>query len=151
MLVQCLITADCNDAALICSEEGKCVPPSCNNRSFEPDLGETAVDCGGPCDPCEPGQTCKTASDCVFGVCSSAGVCSLPTCHDGVKNNYEWDVDCGHTCDKACGDGKGCFEDLDCESGSCYGGQCLPATCDDARKNGNETGWDCGGDCPPCE
>jgi hypothetical protein len=149
--VQCLATADCEDAALICSRKGKCIPPSCNNRVFEPALGETAIDCGGPCDPCQVGYACGSGSDCQYGVCSPEGMCAAPTCDDGVKNSFERDVDCGSFCHKPCDVGMGCFGPNDCTSWSCFAGTCQPPTCNDGVKNGSETGFDCGGDCPPCE
>lgn len=57
--------------------------------------GETAIDCGGPCNAC---PTCddgiqnqgETAIDC-GGPCGT--VC--PTCDDGIRNQEETGVDCG--------------------------------------------------------
>lgn len=57
--------------------------------------------------------------------CASGCTVAAPTCTDGIKNQNEWDIDCG--------------------------GVCPPCpTCTDKIKNQNETGIDCGGVCPPC-
>jgi hypothetical protein len=55
---------------------------------------ETALDCGGTCDPCNAGAACRWAGDCVTGVCAQA-VCQAPTCFDFVTNGTESDTDCG--------------------------------------------------------
>jgi len=110
--------------------------------------GETDVDCGGPCKPCEDGKSCLTDSDCKSGYCYD-NVCRTPTCSDGVKNQNESDVDCGGPCDP-CSDGKKCMVDSDCLSGVCYDNVCRTPTCSDGVKNQNESDVDCGGPCKPC-
>jgi hypothetical protein len=151
-LVECALSADCNDPSLVCSENGKCIPPSCQNRAFDPSLGETDKDCGGRCDPCYEERQCNSGEDCVSGVCRSDKRCALGHCDDGVKNGNETDVDCGGTCGVVCDEGEGCWYSNDCASYSCFAGTCHPPTCEDSIKNGDEIGEDCGGrDCPPCE
>jgi hypothetical protein len=70
-------------------------------------------------------------------------------CDNGVQDGDETDVDCGGSCGAGCGDGEGCSDDDDCQSGRCEAGTCEPpATCDDGVQNGDETDVDCGGSCP---
>ncbi len=125
-----------------------CVPPHCNNNVYDQNLGETDVNCGGPCRPCFVGDSCNTKTDCLEGVCSS-GVCLAPTCSDKVRNGFETDIDCGGDCPR-CSVGKGCKVPSECESDVCWTGVCQPPTCTDGIKNGDETDWDCGGSCAPC-
>ena len=110
--------------------------------------GETDVDCGGPCKPCEDGKSCLTDSDCKSGYCYD-NVCRTPTCSDGVKNQNESDVDCGGPC-KPCGEGKRCLVNSDCLSNYCYNNTCRIPTCSDGIQNQGEEGIDCGGPCKPC-
>jgi hypothetical protein len=151
--VECIEDAHCGDASLSCSYLGRCVPLFCTNGDWDFELGETDWNCGGPCDGCQGGSGCNSGADCMQGVCSAEDKnCVEATCHDGVKNDYETDVDCGTSCQEECDDGKGCRKDDDCKSGSCFAGKCQPPTCEDARTNGDEEGPDCGGSrCPPCE
>jgi hypothetical protein len=94
------------------------------------------------------GAACTTASDCESLVCHG-GVCAAPSCHDGVKNGTETDVDCGGQC-SGCGPGETCEKSGDCKGGLCVGMICQP-TCTDGVKDGKETGVDCGGPmCKPC-
>jgi hypothetical protein len=149
-LVDCLTTEDCADPSLICSHVKNCVPASCDNREFDPSLGELGRDCGGPCDPCYIGSPCIVGEDCITNACGPAKTCVDDTCNDGRKNGNERDVDCGASCEP-CKDGKGCSSWSDCESSVCWVGRCQPPTCFDGTKNGRETGFDCGGpDCHPC-
>jgi hypothetical protein len=95
---------------------------------------------------CDDGQECQVASPLPLDV----------TCGDGLLNQDESDMDCGGSCQKACGLGASCRDDGDCESGS----YCAPETascevprCTDGLKNGAEVLADCGGGtcagCPP--
>jgi hypothetical protein len=118
-----------------------CVPSSCTVSSS----------CGDYCKPCPAGFACDEHDDCKDGVCSLQGMCALPTCSDGAKNDGETDVDCGATeCLNKCGDGKGCATEEDCESGVCWVGVCQAPTCSDGVLNGGESGIDCGGPCAVC-
>ena len=132
-------------------DNGRCVPGHCTNKSFDFPDGETAVDCGGPCNPCPVGFGCKKPADCQHQVCVS-GKCAPPTCSDGIKNDSETDVDCGGlpSCPR-CAVGAGCNVNLDCTSGVCWAGICEKPTCTDGIQNGDEAGIDCGGSmCAPC-
>jgi len=110
-------------------------------------LDETAVDCGGSyCGKCDDGASCKVASDCWSNVCTN-NLCVMATCSDGVKNNYESDVDCGFGC-SFCDTGKSCNYSGDCDSQVCVGHVCQAPTCSDGVANQDEKGADCGGSCP---
>jgi hypothetical protein len=127
-----------------------CVPMHCVNNQWDQGLGETAQNCGGPCRPCSPGDTCKVPKDCFDGVCIS-GICQPPTCTDGARNDNETGVDCGGpTGCPLCPAGEGCKAAADCLSKVCWAGKCQPPKCDDGIQNGDETDWDCGGACAPC-
>lgn len=75
------------------------------------------------------------------------------TCIDQVRNQDESDVDCGGYVCPACGPGRACAVDHDCQSKLCGSdGVCLRESCSDGVKNGSESDIDCGGpDCPPCD
>jgi hypothetical protein len=93
------------------------------------DGGETDVDCGGPCAPCNVGRPCSVALDCWSRTCVNR-VCQPPppTCDDGIKNQNESDIDCGgaNSCAR-CGDGLTCTVGSDCQSGLCANGLCMDA------------------------
>ncbi len=118
--------------------------------------GETDIDCGGPCDPCDDGQMCSNKTDCKSLNCVR-GICSQPSCTDGYKNQDETDTDCGGTC-PPCKDTKKCKKNTDCLSGNCDGGICKPKeqsciqgpTCTDQIRNQDETDVDCGASCKQC-
>jgi hypothetical protein len=128
----------------------RCVPMACRNDQWDPGIGETAKNCGGPCAPCDPGQPCNVNKDCLSGVCMGS-VCQPPTCLDGVQNDNETGADCGGppSCPR-CPTGEGCKVGTDCLSKVCWAGLCEPPRCDDGIQNGDETDWDCGGACAPC-
>ena len=111
---------------------------------------ESDVDCGGQaCSPCDVGQACNEAGDCVSLVCSG-NTCQAPACTDGAKNGDETDVDCGGSC-APCAPNQGCSVPEDCTSGICENEVCVPASCRDGVLNGTETDLDCGGpSCPGC-
>ena len=144
--VEC--TEDNNCANGFACDALLCVPAACwqnKNNMADPPL-ETGVDCGGQCYPCFNLQTCKTAFDCVHGVCAG-GKCALPTHSDGVKNDNETGIDCGCASCAPCQDGFECETGDNCQSLVCWAGKCQAPKCDDGRKNGDETGIDCGGAC----
>ena len=126
---------------------GICQQASCLDRLLNQD--ETDVDCGGECEPCQVGEVCQIAQDCVPRVCED-GRCVAPDCADGVANGDEADVDCGGEC-ALCEAGAHCRLASDCASAVCVDGHCRESSCEDAVLNGLETGVDCGGACPqPC-
>lgn len=47
-------------------------PTTCSNGTLDP--GETDLDCGGPCKPCEPGQRCGVDTDCATHTCTATNV-----------------------------------------------------------------------------
>jgi hypothetical protein len=51
-------------------------PPTCDDRAQN--QGESDVDCGGPCAPCEPNLKCTAPADCATASCT-AGFCTLMT------------------------------------------------------------------------
>ncbi|WP_437570607.1 hypothetical protein [Sorangium sp. So ce542] len=123
----------------------RCVPLHCVNNRLDAGLGETDPDCGGPCRPCATGLHCAAGSDCLDRVCRG-GVCTAPTCADGVKNGDETGVDCGKDGCPRCPAGEGCATPADCASGVCWAGVCEAPTCTDGVENGDEGGIDCGGE-----
>lgn len=64
----------------------------CNNNKFNPEIGETDLDCGGPCQSCDDYKVCREFSDCKSNKCQQKasgarreynGVCipsSVPVC-----------------------------------------------------------------------
>jgi hypothetical protein len=51
---------------------------------------ESGVDCGGPCDPCAVGDTCRFARDCVSGRCGAGRCEERPyATDDPVPNGYD--------------------------------------------------------------
>ena len=139
---------DCSGASLC--DNTWCVALPCTNNQFDPAVGETGFNCGGPCSPCFMGNPCKVGSDCLSGVCTQ-GTCQGATCSDGVRNNDETGPDCGGppNCPR-CPAGKGCKLPSDCLSGVCWDGECQSPSCTDGLQNGDETGEDCGGPCAAC-
>jgi len=137
---------------------GQCVSmPDCGNGVFE--WGETSMDCGGFCGPCDNGEGCRRGSDCVSGVCLGSYhlTCFDPidTCMNGLQDGEERGVDCGGQC-AGCSDGSQCFNHSDCASGHCTAAQLcgqLPSCTDGARSETlGETDIDCGGYyCERCE
>jgi len=100
----------------------------CIDGIWQPEYGETCVDCGGECGPCSPCTNCIQDGDEAGIDCggSSCGPCA-ELCADGILNGTETQIDCGGT-------------------------YCDPCpTCTDGIMNGTEIGIDCGGlNCPPC-
>lgn len=147
----CLVEGDCESSICHDEEAGDvltCALPSCTDGVKNG--GETDVDCGGDCAPCDVDAVCAEPSDCASGVCTG-NICAAPACNDGVRNGDETDVDCGGSCDR-CADESTCEGPGDCESFVCSGSPrtCDAARCDDLVRNGDETDADCGGSCDVC-
>ncbi|HEY6723893.1 MAG TPA: hypothetical protein VI197_07670 [Polyangiaceae bacterium] len=116
----------------------------------ERDGGETDVDCGGVCEPCENGRDCAVDDDCVSDACIDE-MCQLKTCNDGAQSPGETGMDCGGPDCQKCLPGNGCMGDDDCTSGICTDNVCVEPSCGDTKRNGEETDVDCGGDeCEGC-
>ncbi len=110
---------------------------------------ESDIDCGGPCEGCQEGQTCITNDDCSTNYCES-GKCAIASCEDGTINGLETDVDCGGAnCDQ-CENERLCIIDADCSSDYCGIIQKLCADappCADKTLSQGETDIDCGKIC----
>ncbi|HVY47933.1 MAG TPA: hypothetical protein VHB21_18725 [Minicystis sp.] len=141
----CDLPSDCQSG--VCN--GTCFAPTCSDGVKN--QNETDVDCGGGpttlgCLPCPNGKHCMLGRDCQSGVCN-AGTCAPPSCHDGVKNGNETDVDCGgqDNCPR-CPDTKACNGASDCQSNGCDAqNEC--DHCVNMVRDGGETDVDCGGSC----
>lgn len=150
----CRISADC--LSRVCSGETgarTCQTATCDDRVRN--AGEGGLDCAGPCEACEIGETCSVDGDCTSRLCS-AGICLTAACTDGLENQDEKGIDCGGACRVKC-DGDVCAQNEECRSQSCADedhdgtGVCVAPTCDDGSLNGRELQADCGGDCHGCE
>jgi len=111
----------------------------CENGLWNPELGETWVDCGGDCGPCPTeANGCQDGDEEGVDCGGSTGIDCLSLCDDGLPNGYE---------DNAAED---CLS-LPGSPPDC-GGPCEPCpTCDDIIMNQGEIGIDCGGSgCPDC-
>lgn len=86
------------------------VNPLVNCSDYIQNMGESDIDCGGPCLPCRVGMWCRRRSDCLSGFCFN-GLCRTPTCNDGIRNQNEEGIDCGGPC-LPCR--PLCFRDGDC-------------------------------------
>src|SRR5579883_3434727 len=69
------------------------------------------------------------------GPAASRGADLAPSsCHDGVKDGDETDVDCGGSVCPACAAGLACLHGSDCQSTFCSNNRCDPPTCRDGVK-----------------
>ena len=119
----CKTQHDCAPG-LLCGEDSTCEEPPafCSNDEFNPNAGETDVDCGGPCLACDSGNNCQDNSDCASGLCKDDLTCAAPTCGDGILNQDEiyagrgGEPDCGGpNCDECeVTVGESCQTDRDC-------------------------------------
>ncbi|HZX44316.1 MAG TPA: thrombospondin type 3 repeat-containing protein [Candidatus Nanoarchaeia archaeon] len=125
-------------------------PPGCDNGRR--DGTETDKDCGGSCDGCVLGLSCRLNSDCETNFCNASSKCAKASCGDQIKNGDESDVDCGGSC-KKCSQEKSCKTGKDCESNNCQDKKCEEVLdkCENNRWDESiETDIDCGGKCPEC-
>ncbi len=99
----CTLPTDCISG--VCGSNNTCSAPSCSDGVQNEQ--ETDVDCGGPnCSTsttaCANGKICKVNSDCLYSWCvissGTSGICTQPSCSDGIQNGTESDVDCGGSC-----------------------------------------------------
>ncbi|MDO8480575.1 MAG: hypothetical protein Q7S65_02030, partial [Nanoarchaeota archaeon] len=147
----CLNSTDCQSN--YCNSFGRCATASCSD--IIKNGNETDVDCGSSCSKCAQGKDCRSSSDCSTGLCSN-GHCAVninSTCTNNVQDSSETDLDCGGTCSTACGTGKKCLRNVDCQNNYCdISGFCSVPSCTDDKENGNETDVDCGGpSCGKCD
>jgi hypothetical protein len=116
---------------------------------------ESAVDCGGLCDGCGPGEACHADVDCsVYAAGCDRCMCDHDTatcvhdhCVDHKADVDETDVDCGGSRCGQCSNGELCRLDSDCVSNACdlATHRCVADQCADHRKDGAESDVDCGG------
>ena len=85
----CLVNGDCqsnycNPGTYVCE-----IPPSAECSNGELNLGETDIDCGGPCPKCANGKGCSSIDDCT-GICadSSPKKCFPVTPHTPPSSVY---------------------------------------------------------------
>ena len=63
--IECTKSADC-DSGVCNIATGKCSAASCADGTKN--AGETDIDCGGTCKPCDTGKKCAVAADCTSKV-----------------------------------------------------------------------------------
>ena len=109
---------------------GACVIVSCDHGFADCDMlaangCEATLDSDDHnCGAC--GVACPAHQTCHVGACTAPA----PTCHDGLKNGHETDVDCGGPDCAPCGTGQVCAADADCAHGEvCHAGLCAPPAC----------------------
>ncbi|MFB6352037.1 MAG: hypothetical protein ABEN55_00745, partial [Bradymonadaceae bacterium] len=139
---------------------GECAEKTCRDGIKNGE--ESAVDCGGSCEPCDINEPCESDEDCKSGNCpnpSGTGEpkCAKANCQDGTQNGDETDVDCGGSrcgrCEmpgQGCEDDEDCAEEMFCNTSISGGPKCQVEQCGNGVSNTGETGIDCGGVCPPC-
>jgi len=140
----CTANSDCLSAYC---KGGRCTDPSCTDKVQN--QNETAIDCGGPCLPCDIDEACKVNDDCEGQYCKDL-VCA-DHCVSTTKEADETDKNCGGETCGPCDDNKNCKEARDCKSLICTNGKCTPATCNDGVKNQGESEIDCGAPCAPAK
>ncbi len=103
-------------------------PPACDDGIHNG--GETDLDCGGPCGPCGPGQTCEEPQDCDVGGCV-ASICQKPACHTAIDCPTTGDPCLQPTCTpdgqclvasregESCDLGDPCTLEAVCKAGTC--------------------------------
>lgn len=141
----CSADTDCESRN--CSD-GRCLPATCDDGRLNQD--ESAPDCGGSCQACAAGASCRDDADCSGGVCGEDAACAEPRCDEGGGNANEPSASCDNAACGPCPEGSPCSDDAQCESDRCRGGTCRPQLCEDRERNGSETDTDCGGNDPSC-
>ncbi len=153
----CDYSVDCNDSLVCLNGLCKEPPAHCFNNKIDVNDGETGKDCGGSCRPCGLNVSCKSNSDCLYGLfCNNVTHTCLKTnttnhCKDGIQDYDETGKDCGGSC-PACGYAGKCKTTSDCSQGlKCYKGICINSSsfCNNQKWDATygETDVDCGGPC----
>jgi hypothetical protein len=133
---ECVSSDDCE--SFNC-QDGVCQEASCDDGVQNGE--ESDVDCGDACRRilkqegnttffetigCAQGRQCEEHRDCASKNCAD-GLCA-PSCHDGIQNGEETDVDCGgNECNRnrrSCLESRGCEVNEDCRSFDCQDGVC---------------------------
>ncbi|MEM4755684.1 MAG: hypothetical protein QW594_00970, partial [Candidatus Woesearchaeota archaeon] len=130
----CTQKSDCA-GLLFCHPTTKvCRQPSCSDGLLNEGT-ETDVDCGGICIEqgkfCQIGNKCSSHDDCSSKSCIG-GICTAPSCTDGVRNGNETAKDCGGYCAALgykCAVGESCLRDADCVSSA----KCINRVCKSAE------------------
>jgi alpha-tubulin suppressor-like RCC1 family protein len=98
---KCLSDYDCRDG-LYChvgaggySDYGRCMSnvelEACKNGIFNPTVGESDIDCGGPCNRCAVGKMCNGTMDCQDQlVCNQYDKCTTPTDETSLKKGRQF-------------------------------------------------------------
>jgi hypothetical protein len=100
------------------------LPFQCRNGNK--DVGETDLNCGGPCPPCALDQGCAQDVDCAKGRCvlDTAKCTAAATCSNGRRDVSETDTDCGGPDCAPCAANRMCSANDDCQSLVCSNGRC---------------------------
>lgn len=147
-----------------CLNDDNLIPENCYDGVQN--NGEAGVDCGGPCELCDPCTNGLWDADLGETWVDCGGECGeCDQSNNGIQDGDESGVDCGGStgisCGELCGDGlpNGLEDGADPtgiapnpEFADCGGPSCpICPTCVDGVLNGDEIGIDCGGpDCPAC-
>jgi hypothetical protein len=112
----CLVDSDCQSLACDATTT-TCIASRCQDHRQDGD--ETDADCGGgTCPGCANGQSCLLDQDCKFQACDTLTLkCISNQCADHRVDGTETDIDCGGVVCAACGVGRGCNSNLDCQAG----------------------------------
>mmetsp|Transcript_15303 Transcript_15303/g.38981 ORF Transcript_15303/g.38981 Transcript_15303/m.38981 type:complete len:1028 (+) Transcript_15303:199-3282(+) len=164
---ECLLNPGCSLGSAQCT--GTCTACSTlsgGECSAQPGCSEI-TSCLGTCTPCsslgtvesvclaqsgcffcgdgnvDPGEQCDDGNQASGDGCSSS--CVTETCSDGIKNNFETDVDCGGSvCAARCAAGSMCVASADCSNSCCHLGTCtglsLPTISTQADRCGQGNG-----------
>jgi hypothetical protein len=119
--VACLSNADCVAGA--CQKQ-ICVPDSCLDSELG--AGESDVDCGGLCAPCNNGLVCNAGVDCASHFCNT-GICA-PCANDNACAAGEY-CDSDSVCTPQAVTGDVCSANTACQSGHCAAGVCCNSSC----------------------
>lgn len=142
----CDSAAECT-AGLACVGKGAyfygiasnaCAPAHCGNKIQDAALGETQIDCGGPCGSLCPDPCVGLPSNGNIGHCTTACPCA-PREGDCAADSAR------------CEPGASCFP----SQGAFFGfvntrDICLQSTCSNGSLDPGETAMDCGPSCKPC-
>ena len=116
--------ADAGDSGIDLGGEVSTLPYICRNANK--DIGETDLNCGGPCPPCALNQGCAQDVDCAKGRCvlETATCTAAATCSNNRRDGNETDVDCGGPDCAGCAANRSCDVNDDCTSLLCGADSC---------------------------
>ncbi|MBW2456154.1 MAG: hypothetical protein JRI68_16665 [Deltaproteobacteria bacterium] len=122
--VECITADDC-PGSMDC-QALECVGTACDDTEMNGD--ETDVDCGGSCPPCENGDNCLVADDCVSKFCDGDSTCAACTGNTDCAGATDTWCDNGLCVDQK-QDGTACGDDGECVNGHCADGLCCDTDC----------------------